>query len=149
MRGGARPHRIHCAQLGEWMPANHYASKWDATSKKKKCRQRAPSEPICSGNYCKYLLQQLCCKISNLLPELHIKGRKNGLWKTGIILLVFALIIACRSFLGIISSLGCSIRVYFSKILSLTVFVKWEYSRKIHFAASPVLHYLFEWLFCQ
>lgn len=34
MIGGARPHRNHCAQLGEWMPANHYASKWDATSKK-------------------------------------------------------------------------------------------------------------------
>lgn len=33
MRGGARPRLNQCAQLGEWMPANHYASKRDATSK--------------------------------------------------------------------------------------------------------------------
>lgn len=123
MRGGARPHLNHCAQLGEWMPANHYASKWDATSKKK-CRQRAPNEPICSGNYCNYLLQQLCCKIPNLLPELHIKGRKAGLWKkTGIILLVVALIIACRAFLGNISCLYYGIRAYLGKnVVSLPFF---------------------------
>lgn len=148
MRGGARPHRIHCAQLGEWMPANHYASKWDATSKKSAGNELQAS-PSALGITANIYYSNSAVKYPTCYQNVTLKGEKNGLWKTGIILLVFALIIACRSFLGIISCLGCSIRAYFGKILSLTAFVKCEYSRKIHFAASPVLYYLFEWLFCQ
>lgn len=77
MRGGARPHRIHCAQLGEWMPAFHYASKWDATSKKKSAGNELQASPSAPGITANIYYSNSAVKYPTCYQNFTLKGEKT------------------------------------------------------------------------
>lgn len=122
MIGGARPHRNHCAQLGEWMPANHYASKWDATSKKVQAtsakRAHLLRELTANIYYSNSAVKYPTCYQNSTL-----KGGKPGLWKNiGIILLVFVWLVV-YIYWEYLTCLARDIPAYFSKIIPLIAFL--------------------------